>query len=300
MKKLHVHPLAVAALLAASMFALTFVSCENDDDDDDDSGSSGSSVTLPASKGTNEFSGKTWRDSCGGTDGGSAVIAYTASTATLTSTYTEGGETSTTVATYNYSYDSESKLLYLALTKESSTYGGETYTWSSANEFKSVASKAGESGDELAKDVAEKAVEFAAKRVFKYTISGSTLTLTDYFDGTLPTLADFYARPSSLDIDTHDGGFEFDGESRYYLYPSFSAGVFSGTLYQRIWNDDGEKTYKAVGTASGTYTTSGTGTSGSTITLTFTALPDGVSDVTKDTAYTLTQRADESQMFTQQ
>ena len=282
-----------AALLLAAAFVFGFASCSSDSDDDDDDDSSSSSTTyatLPSSVGTNELSSKSWTYTSPHGNSKETWTFNSDGTATFTENGNDDGETFTQVRTYNYTYNSNSKLVYLGL----KSFSNGSVSCSSAAEYKSLAEKYGESGDELEEDVAEIAEEFATKLVFRYDIddTAKTLELIYYFDGELPTWVEmeYYNYDSSTSqsiyIDGDDGGFEIkasSSSSKYKIYPTFSNGTFSGTLFQK------SSGYTSLGTAAGTYTTSGTGTKGSSVTLTFTTLPSNFTVLSTNTAYKLEQ-----------
>ena len=126
-------------------------------------------------------------------------------------------------------------------------------------------------------------------------LNGTSLKLTPcYFDGTLPTAAEFEVSTTSGYIELTDASRIKirDNGTKYYCYPTYNNGSFSGTIYE----GHGEKN---VGTIAGTYTTSGTGVSGSSVKLTFTTLPDAISGFEKNNAYTLKQVSAVTGTFTQ-
>lgn len=279
----------VALLLAAALF---FGGCSHDSDDDDSSSSSlsssssssSSSVTLPESSGTNEFSGKTFTRT---TEHKTETVKFDSSSLTLI----ESDNNETWILTYRYSYDSSNKLLYMALSSISDDTG---VIFSSASEYE--AAVATKTGAELELDVASYQFMFTTVETQQYSLSGSTLTITDYFDGSLPTLCYFEnsedtayrsaeLRDNIFELDTNDSN-----NTHYYVVPTFSSNnTFTGTLYKRV-RDSGNKVYsKLDSTANGTYSISGTGTSGSTITLTFTA-PSEITGIA--TEFSLTQESD--------
>ncbi len=283
-----------AALLLAAALLFTATGCnpaDDDDDDDDNSSSSTTYATLPSSVGTNELSSKSWTYT---SPHGNAKGAWTFNsdgTATFTETY--GSDTQG--STYNYTYNSNSKLVYLGLKSfyYSSSTSSEIFSYSSVAELKTLLENYGASGDELEKEVAEAALEFATKLVFRYDIddTAKTLELIWYFDGELPTFVEMdyysYGTSQSISIDMDEHGFEIEdhsSSSEYEIYPTFSNGTFSGTLFQ-----ESSEGYTSLGTAAGTYTTSGTGTTGSSVTLTFTALPSNLTDISTNTEYKLEQ-----------
>ena len=268
----------------ASTTDATLPSSDGTDDDDDSSSLPTTYATLPSSVGTNELSGKSW--------------TYRNETWTFnsdgTATFTENLNS---IYTYNYTYNSNSKLVYLGLKSASFSNGSENFSYSSVAEVKSQAEAMGRSGDELERDVAQAALEFATKLVFRYDIddTAKTLKLIWYFDGELPTsagMSSYGSSTSSIYIVIDDGGFEIrdysSGSSKYKIYPTFSNGSFSGTLFH------GDT---SLGTAAGTYTTSGTGTTNSSVTLTFTALPSSFTILSTNTAYKL-KLSDETKFHT--
>lgn len=279
MKNLRKFLFALAALAAV----FTFASCSDDDDDDDDSGSA--TITLPESVGTNELSGSSWKQS---DSDYSRTFEFADGTATLTEVDAE--DSSTTIKrVYKYTYDSENKLVYLALTTYGGTDSGESYSIS-ASSYESQVKNMGDSGDHLSWDIEWAKNLFTTPTIYKYTLDGSSLTLANYFDGTLPSNSYFYNKnDTNLDYDGYLQTYDSSSEANYALFPTFSNGSFSGNLYKEGY-DDGN--YKKLGTASGTYTVSGTGTSDCTITFTFTSLPNEFSVITTNTAYKLTQDED--------
>ena len=288
----------VALLLAATLL-FGFASCSSDSDDDDDDDNSSSSTayaTLPSSVGTNELSSKSWTYTSSSGNSKDTWTFNSDGTATFTENGNDDGETFTQVHTYNYTYNSNSKLVYLGL----KSFSSNNVSYSSVAEAKTIMANYGLSGDELEKEVAEVALEFATKLVFRYDIDSTakTLELIYYFDGELPTFVDmeYYSYDSSTSqsiyIDGDDGGFEITSSSKYKIYPTFSNGTFSGTLFQK---SSGE--YTSLGTAAGTYTTSGTGTTGSSVTLTFTALPSSFTVLSANTAYKLEQGESEDKFY---
>ena len=293
LKKMFVASLALAMIVSVA-------SCKQDDDDDDggsSSNSSGSSVVLPSSVGDNVLKGKTWEQS---EEGYSKSYAFSNNTVTESESWTEEGESGSSSTVYNYTYDATKSVLYMSLKSVSNTYGDKTYSWSSTSEFKKLAEKEGESGTELDYDVARMTSEFNTALTFKYTVSDTTLKLVDYFTGSLPTAVNF---SEHLDTDTYveayNGGFEFEGTAsdKYYIYPTFADGPFTGTMYKRVRKESKKYVYTSLGTASGTYTTSGTGTKDCTITITFTSLPEGASAITANTAYTLKHDYESSETY---
>ena len=127
----------------------------------------------------------------------------------------------------------------------------------------------------------------STKIIYQYEISDSNITFTDYFDGTLPTDVSFSGE--KISFTEHRMYFRLDknDENLYFSYPTYKNGSFTGKVYKCERGDEGWTTV-ALGNIAGTYTTSGTGTSGCTVTLTFSELPEGITEVSTGTAYTLT------------
>ena len=301
----------LAALSAAALLATTalFASC-SDDEDDDKNGTA--YVTLPESVGENPLKGKTWQIE-NDEEGATCSWKFTDTTATYTYSRTDY----TDIETFKYSYDANQNLLYLALQSEGNSWteDGETisYSWSSVEEYEELLKKEdeeewkslSEAGKECYLEYFKR--EFSTLEVNKFTIGDDgSLTLEDYFDGNLPTKFWFYKYIDENELPSGytSGTITLEGitlwnksENSYINYDYFlsfnsKAKTFSGTMYSSTsagidWADATK-----LGTVTGTYTTEGTGTSGCKVTLTFTALPDGVPDVIKTgTAYELEQRS---------
>ena len=289
MKKISV---LFATLLAISLVGFGFVSCSDDDDDGGSSGGSSVTATLPANVGTNEFSGKTWTLSSGSS---SVTLAFTDST--LKWTKTKGS--STGVDNLKYTYNSTEKLLYLTYT--SRIMGTTTVNSVSdyVNYVKSMTTAAGETWTSGMNEyyTAEGTAYFKIPLIFSYSIDGTSLKLSDYtyFDGTLPTNPEFEKSLNSGYIKLVGRiKIEDSSSTKYYSWPTYSDGSFSGNVF----NSDKDT---VIGTISGTYTTSGKGLTGSTVTLKFTSLPSTISGVSTNTEYVLSQQGSSSYTtFTQQ
>lgn len=248
-------------------------------------------VTLPESSGENPFSGKTFTENLG--DSGDAsrktkTWTFTDSQATEVTTYLKDNSTGTDV--YAYSYDATNKLLFLSLKSFGEEEDGESYTCSTVSEYEellkewSVDEEFELSDEELLNELASKTNQFATMVVYKYKISESSNTLTPYFYGTLPTAVNFSSSDNTIALKKGEGLWLHLGQSDrndgyHCLAPNYENGNFSGIV---TLNDD------FIGVLAGTYTTSGTGTSGCTITLTFTELPDSVTKFATGTEHTLT------------
>lgn len=279
------------SILFASL-VLPFASCGDDEEEDDTP-----KASLPTSVGENIFSGKTFTYE----DEHENVSTLKFKESTVV--FTEEDDDGTYEKTYQYSYDTEKSILYLAFQSISGTEAGEAFSLSNADEYVAYRKKELESeGVELTEDyllfLSEDGKDWFSGNVdeYKYEITGDVISLEDYFDGNLPTECKFYSADGSvrvsdkikLDVLEH-------GDSAVYecfrtVNCSYSDGKFSGNIYGEFNHDDG---YKLLGKVEGTYSTSGTGTEGSgcTVKLTFTAIPDEVasaSGVAKGTEYTLT------------
>ena len=304
MRKIKQFVYALVIMSAVFCIGLGFLACSSDGESNDTAASP--YAALPASVGTNPFNGKTWILSWWydesekwifGADSlqrvtTSSGIDYDYDTAAITIKY------------YNYSFDSENSFLYLAKTKEVfvDSYGS-TYSYSNAEEYRAYCASKGISGIALDNNTAEMAAEFATKVVYRYTIDEDeeSLTLIDSFDGRLPTCAYFYA---DFEDDTYSAISDvyinkgeiviLAGDNHYYICPSFTAassteGTFSGIMYKRyapgsILDLDQITIWSNLGSASGTYTinredSNAGGTKGSTITLTFTGIPQGAEEI---------------------
>jgi len=302
MRKIKQFVYALVIISAVLCIVFGFLACSNDDESNDTAASP--YAALPASVGTNPFSGKTWILSWWydesekwifGTDSlqrvtTSSDIDYDYDTAAITIKY------------YNYSFDSENSLLYLAKTKEVfvDSYGS-TYSYSNAEEYRAYCASKGISGIELDNNTAEMTAEFATKVVYRYTIDEDkeSLTLIDCFDGRLPTSAffsaDFEDDAAISDVYVDKGEIVILADvNHYYICPSFTAtssseGTFSGIMYKRyapgsILDPVQITEWSNLGAASGTYNinrdgSNAEGTKGSILTLTFTEIPQGAEEI---------------------
>ncbi len=298
MKKLH--KAFLLSLMAASLFALS--ACSDDDDstvsgndnstsspvstsgNSDDSGSTTVSASLPESKGTNELSGKKF--SVTESDNSTITWEFSDTTAKVTN-----GDN---VVNYRYTYDSTKKIINLVYT--SITLDGKSA--SSVSDFVNVQKQISEAAGKTwtstmeAYYTSQGTANFSTPDVFKYELGEKTLTLTKfYFSGTLPTTAGFKLSTTNsgyIELTQNSAGRIKikDNGTKYYGHPTFSNGSFSGTMYK----GKGEETAGAI---EGTYTTSGTGLSGCTVTLTFTSLPSSITGVETGKAYQLGQSSSE-------
>lgn len=259
--------------------------------------SSETSVTLPDSVGDNELKSTSWKTTASSV---TTTIAFSESTVTFTEEGT-GTETYTDTEEYKYTYNATDKLLYLEL--ESVKYDGSD-TISRSSDIETLLKNEGLSGDELSWEVEVIKNRLKTVTIYKYTLADSSLTLENYFDGTLPPSGSFTASSgSSVLYSNSEGGIfnyeaeETSGETTVTVgyrigMMNLSDGSFDGDLYKQTFDASGESyTLTSLGTAKGTYTTSGKGTSDCTISFTFTSLPDGATSLSTGSAYTLTQEA---------
>lgn len=258
--------------------------------------SSETSVTLPDSVGDNELKSTSWKNTASSV---TTTIAFSESTVTFTTE--EGTETDT--EEYKYTYNATDKLLYLEL--ESVKYDGSD-TISRSSDIETLLKNEGLSGDELSWEIEIIKNRLKTVTIYKYTLTDSSLKLENYFDGTLPPSGSFTASSDSPEYTLYsnsDGGiFTYEAEETsdgakvnvgYRIgMMNLSDGSFDGNLYKQTFDASGETyTVTSLGTAKGTYTTSGKGTSDCTISFTFTSLPDGATSLSTGSAYKLTQEA---------
>lgn len=273
--------------LFACTFCLIFVSCKKEDDDDDNGVKTGVKAELPASVGMNDFEGKTWKND-------ELTWSFTSSTATEIEVYeVYGGQSET--SNYSYSYDSEKKLLYLSLV---SFEFGDTTVSSEAEYVERMKKEREDSGgpEFNARDMVEAKSDakdmFEILQIYEYSIdSDGSLTLKEYFSGSLPTFIQFREDddPSSssftnLRLEGSTLKMETSDNSKTYIFLNYSKGSFSGTAVT-------EGTILEP-TATGTYIVSGTGISDSIVTLKFTALPTKITEISNlrtNTEYQLKQ-----------
>lgn len=297
MKKLTKSILAAGAVC----LALSFAACSEDDEDDV---TPETKVELPESKGENPFTGKSWKkESSGEGYSASTTYAFESGTVTKTDAWNDGEDSGNSETTYKYTYDTEKSLVYLVPSKFSGTaQNGKEYSYSSVSEAEALLKEYGYTGENFAAEKAGIAADFATKTVYKYEIADKALKLTEYFDGTFPISVEFgrYDSESGLAIWLLGGKIsvsknsEEGGEEKYSVYPTFEGETFSGTVYSVGEDEETDsRTFTSVGTVSGTYAASGTGTEGCTVKITFTAIPDSISIVAKNTEYTLTQETGE-------
>ncbi len=303
----------------ASAMIFGFASCSDDEEDEkaatttttenngengdstttttENNGTTGSTTTT-TTESTNPFSGKTWRVTEEG-----FLVEYAFSNETVTNTIEEsqGNHPYKIVVTAKYTYDTAKSLLSLEPTHMYQKEGDEEAEYSNISEIEAAFEALGFTGADLACKVASYNAEFRTKVVYKYEITGNTLKLTNYFDGVLPTSIEFNkdGGESDSDIEFRTGEIKVCGtHARYYIYPTFTDGNFSGTVFKKIYENDNE-VFTNLGNAAGTYSTSGTGSEGCTITLKFTALPDDAATaISLNTDYVLDQEPEDSDEYT--
>ena len=189
MKALKKHIMTVAAFTAVFTLATTIIACSSDDDDD--SGNNSSNVNLPASVGTNPFTGKIFSYSWSySNDKGTATLKFTDSVLTITETSEDREGSYLTVDTYKYTYDTEKKLLHYGYISRRIKNDDYDMTISSINDYVAMAKKF--SGDEWSSDIesyakAEATAIIETTQTNSYTLTDTSLTLDKgYFSGTLP------------------------------------------------------------------------------------------------------------------
>lgn len=203
---------------------------------------------LPGSVGTNELAGKTfvddmsWEDEYDGVTHGQTetdTLHFNANTATRSfyvANYEDGVklEEYSGVATFNYSWDSDKKLLYSAYTALQLENGSTT---SIANYVANLSEF----------EAAWTIKDFLIPEVYKYettTEDGeTTLTLTEYYTGDLETChAEFEYGQSGLEIELSSSRIKIDNDADLYKdrvayvgVPIFDSAnkTFTAILYKR-------------------------------------------------------------------
>ena len=262
--------------ILALLLVFTFTSC-NPDEEEENNNSSLNGSSQPANNtaetvsGDYDFNGTTWTYTFSSE---TTTYSFTENTVTMTDVF----GTTTTTKEYSYTQDKANALLKLKLTKVTLTENGSTFSYTSATEQEAHYTSTGTSYG-TALTYACTAAEFAEEKVFKYSVSESTLTLTKYFNKTLP---------SEISFDATNGGYSNylfvfrSAELIYQFSPTFSGNSFSGNMYLLATTG-----MTLLGNVEGSYTASEAGTKNCSITITFTSLPDGVTSLTTGTAYTL-------------
>lgn len=243
----------------AAAIAVSFTSCSNDDSGNG-SGSLGSYVkpTLPESVGTNPFTGKTFSD---GMQYDAETWAFESDTVRRFEPHYEE------YFDYYYTVDTDKKTISLCF----KTYLGRSYDdWMSF-----IKEQAGSySSDLISNAISTYQGRFGSILTYKYELSGTNLSLTEYFPGDLKTEGGkFYSYTANAEIE--ESRITFRDESWNRLTGRILASTnntFEINLYYSEHKKDDSGITKFLGKASGTYTVSTEG-SGS-VTLTFTSLPE--------------------------
>lgn len=310
--------LAAVSIVALAAFAAFFASCTDDEDDDvqstqqpssidngegektggegdgtgGDNGDTTPHATLPESVGANPFAGKTWEYFAGGSVQERHFWEFSDTTVRLIVEETVNDKVEIHEGeVYNYSYNADENLLYLALKTYIGTDDGEEWSYASLEDFKKLAEAWGWSSVEIELELEWVEQEFSILEIKKYTIDGNTLKLENYFDGSLPSAYQFYKSfradelpdgySGELGIDYMSINMPSGSEFKCFYSLSFDGTAFSGKVYDEDAN--------TLGTISGTYTTSGSGTaeSGCTVTLNFTSIPSGIPVIVTGKDYVL-------------
>lgn len=266
------HTRKLMAAVAVSMMAFAFFGCSDEENDSEDQISV---VELPASVGENLFAGKTF------TEADSPSISYVFNDSTVSRIC--NGETSVFTSIYHYSYDVENSLLYLAPKADAYDY----YPYSSIEgPAADIYKKNSASGADLDINNLEKKLWLSTMKSYEYKIEeGNKISLTNYFNGKLPTNEYFSSYTDDYSIDFYNNSFEINSEFKCYV--TFKDATFTGKIYKScIYPSD--SMYEYAGSMSGIYACSGIGTEGSNITIIFTSLPDEIG-IMKNLPVILTQ-----------
>lgn len=280
--------LAAVSIVALAAF---FASCTDDEDDEDEKITT-PHATLPESVGANPFAGKTWEYKRESTDDRMSWT-FTDTMATWRHEYYRDGELFADNYVYNYSYNADENLLYLSFQSAFGTDDGGEWSYASLEDFKKTCEEYGYSSVATEMELEWAEQEFSTLEINKYTIDGDSLKLEDYFDGSLPTLCEFEKEFTEDELLYEDSSISYGyvrldrvtvytpSDHRYIYCPTFKNGSFSGKVYDEDVN--------TLGTISGTYTTSGSGTaeSGCTVTLNFTSIPSGIPVIVTGKDYVL-------------
>ena len=256
-----------------------------------DNGDTTPHATLPESVGANPFAGKTWEYFASGfQERHFWEFSDTTARHIVEETVNDKVEIHEG-AVYNYSYNADENLLYLALKTYIQTDDGEEWSYASLEDFKKLAEAWGWFSVEIELELERVEQEFSLLKIKKYTIDGNTLKLENYFDGSLPSAYQFYKSfradelpdgySGELGIDYMSINMPSGSEFKCFYSLSFDGTAFSGRVYDEDAN--------TLGTISGTYTTSGSGTaeSGCTVTLNFTSIPSGIPVIVTGKDYVL-------------
>ncbi len=272
------------------LLCVTFLSCKTEEEE----ASERYRVDLPSSVGADELSGTKWEYF----DKKNLIFktwVFENGAATYKEDHRDKNDNSKSVIptkTFFYSYTtSESeKLLYLRLEKVEQIDGLGTTSWTSGEEYREYFRKSGNTQTNALIEyfIEGEDAKFYEATVFHYKISGSKITLSKYFTGSLPTGALFAGKDGELSIKVQSAGIFIDGNGvtkGYGLYPRYEGKNFYGSLYKFE-----NLTYSVVGEIGGFYESEAKGKSGSLLYLTFTSLPDGVSEIELNKAYCVNQK----------
>ena len=238
-------------------------------------------VELPASVGENPFNGKTFTQTNSDSDK-TISWAFTADTASETKSRTINGQIKSEKTVYRYTYDANNNLIFFGF----KSYSDDEVAFSSVSEYEALLKE--KHGDEISKKPEALKTElerwsqiFSTKETYQYELSANTISLTRYFDGTLPTKVSFWTSDGKISL-----------REGLWIWPPESTGNGDGYHSEVVTYKDGKFFGKLndLGEIEGTYTTSGKGIKGSgcSVTLIFTKLPSGVTVITTNTPYTLT------------
>ena len=284
-------------LLAAAM-AFMLTGCDQNVDEGESSQTNVKTTddTTEEINGDYDFTGTTWTYT---SSSGSTTYSFTNNAVTMTDVFS----TTTTTKEYSYTQDKTNALLKLKLTKVTETENDSTFSYTSATEQEAHYTSTGTSYGS-ASTYACTAAEFAEEKVFRYSVSGTTLKLTDYFNAKLPTIIHFDSAMIDGAVDgqatNHYSNYTFmfvggtTGSTFYEFCPTFSGNTFTGNMFTLSTSDivdkdtaDSETQETSFGTVEGTYTASGSGSKSCYITVKFTTLPSGVTGISTNTEYKL-------------
>lgn len=279
----------IAQCIAVAL-SLAFLSCKIEEEEEETY-----RVELPSSVGENELVGSKWEIF----DKNNLVMkswVFDDGMATYKEDHRDKKDNSKSVIPtktffYSYTTNSSEKLLYLRLEKVEQIDGKGTNTWSNGEEYwEEYFRKNGTTQTNALLDywIEGEDAKFYEQAVYSYKISSSKITLTRFFTGSLPTGALFATSGEETSIKVQSAGIFIDGNGvtvGYGLYPRFEGKNFAGNLYKFE-----NLTYSVVGEIGGFYESEAKGKSGSLLYLTFTSLPDGVSEIEVNKAYCLKQK----------
>ncbi len=270
--------------LSASML-LSFTSCDPDSDDEKIEFEN-VNIVLPEPVGENPFAGKTFTiNSENPFISQPSKYTFTNDTCTISQTM-QSGEDSTieAAATYSYSYNATDSLLYLALRTTQYLGAGDSMSFSDLKNFISLGQKSGADTAELQYLADQASITFSTPAVCKYTIQDDKFSAENYFDGTLPCQCSFKSDSAYLSAE----GISFSSKTDDAVYNIMLFYDKDRSFHGRVYSTAGE-TISLTGTVKGTYTSTGKGTSGCKVSLTFTDLPEGIKSFSKGMPYIFEQ-----------